>query len=325
MARLLGAPPSLSHMQSQTPTIADLLASGERPLHSFEFMPPRSEDDVYRLWSATDALVPMAPDFISVTYGANGSRRDRTLRCTQHMVSTGLRTVGHLTCVAQSVADLEQMVADYAESGVDHVLAIRGDMPGGAGLPWVPHPEGLPNATELVRLVKRIHPEACIGVGAFPDGHPEARDIDLDARILVDKAQAGASFAITQLFFLPSHYQRLVERVRGMGCDIPITPGIMPITSYGQIRRFSELAGTDVPAELVAQLVEAKGDTAAVRRIGLAAAVDMCCELLDAGAPGLHYYTLNRSRATTELRTMLAQRRPELAGLPREFEVSSAV
>ena len=143
-------------MQTQKPTIADLLAAGDRPLHSFEFMPPRSEDDVYRLWSATDALVPMAPDFISVTYGANGSRRDRTLRCTQHMVSTGLRTVGHLTCVVQSVSDLEQMVADYAESGVNHILAVRGDMPGGAGQPWVAHPEGLPNATELVRLVKRV-------------------------------------------------------------------------------------------------------------------------------------------------------------------------
>ncbi|MGK2350448.1 methylenetetrahydrofolate reductase [NAD(P)H] [Cutibacterium sp. V947] len=312
-------------MQTQKPTIADLLASGDRPLHSFEFMPPRSEDDVYRLWSATDALVPMAPDFISVTYGANGSRRDRTLRCTQHMVSTGLRTVGHLTCVDQSVSDLEHMVADYAESGVGHILVIRGDMPGGAGQPWVAHPEGLSNATDLVRLVKRVHPEACVGVGAFPDGHPEAADIDLDARILVDKAEAGASFAITQLFFLPSHYQRLVDRVRAMSCDIPIIPGIMPITSYGQIRRFAELSGTDVPAELVARIEAVKEDRAAVRRIGLEAAVDMCCELLDSGAPGLHYYTLNRSRATTELRTMLARRRPQLAGLPADFEVTETV
>ncbi|MDO4411620.1 methylenetetrahydrofolate reductase [NAD(P)H] [Cutibacterium sp.] len=311
-------------MQTQKPTIADLLASGNRPLHSFEFMPPRSEDDVYRLWSATDALVPMAPDFISVTYGANGSRRDRTLRCTQHMVSTGLRTVGHLTCVDQSVSDLEKMVADYAESGVDHILAIRGDMPGGAGQPWVAHPEGLSNATELVKLIKRVHPEACVGVGAFPDGHPEAADIDLDARILVDKAEAGASFAITQLFFLPSHYQRLVDKVRSMGCDIPIIPGIMPITSYGQIHRFAELSGTDVPAELVARIDAVKDDKAAVRRIGLEAAAVLCCELLDDGAPGLHYYTLNRSRATIELRTMLAQRRPKLVGLPAQFQATSA-
>lgn len=302
--------------ENQKPTIADLLASAGRPLHSFEFMPPRSEDDVYRLWSATDALVPMTPDFISVTYGANGSRRDRTLRCTQHMVSTGLRTVGHLTCVSQSVAELEATVADYAEVGVDHILAIRGDMPGGAGEPWVARPDGLPNATELVRLVKRVNPQACVGVGAFPDGHPESRDIDLDARILVEKAEAGASFAITQLFFVPDHWTRLVERVRALGCDIPIIPGVMPITSYGQIRRFAELSGTEVPAELVARLEAVREDRAEVRRIGLEAAVQMCCELLDAGAPGLHYYTLNRSRATTELRTMLARRRPELAALP---------
>ena len=163
-----------------------------------------------------------------------------------------------------------------------------------------------------------------MGVGAFPDGHPESADIDLDARILVDKAEAGASFAITQLFFLPSHYQRLVDRVRAMGCDIPIIPGIMPITSYGQIRRFAELSGTDVPAELVARIEAVKEDKAAVRRIGLEAAVDMCCELLDSGAPGLHYYTLNRSRATTELRTMLARRRPQLAGLPADFEATPA-
>lgn len=298
---------------TRKPTIADLLAAGGHRLHSFEFMPPRSEEDVYRLWSATDALAPLDPDFISVTYGANGSRRDRTLRCSQHMVSTGLRTVGHLTAVDQDVADLEQMVADYADSGIDHILAIRGDMPGGATEPWVARADGLPNATELVKLVRRVHPEACIGVGAFPDTHP-AGSPDLDARILVDKYEAGASFAITQLFFVADHWSRLVERVRALGCPIPIIPGIMPITSYGQIRRFTELAGTVVPDEVVARVEQVKDDKAAVRRVGIEMAAELCCQLLDAGAPGLHYFTLNRSRATTELHAMVTRLRPGLWG-----------
>ncbi|AXE39219.1 methylenetetrahydrofolate reductase [Acidipropionibacterium virtanenii] len=291
-------------------TIADLLTRAERPLTSFEFMPPRSEEDVYRLWRATDALVPLSPDFISVTYGANGSSRDRTLRCTRHMVASGLRTVGHLTAVSQSVAELEQAVRDYHDAGVDHILAIRGDMPGGATEPWLARPDGLANATDLVRLVHRVNPDACVGVGAFPDCHPASGDLDLDARILADKAEAGASYAITQLFFIPEHYTDLVARVRALGCDIPIIPGIMPITSFGQIRRFGELSGTDVPADLVARLSEVAEDRAAVRAIGLEAAARLCCRLLDQGAPGLHYYTLNRSRATTELHAMVRDRRP---------------
>lgn len=297
---------------TSTVTIADLLARAGRPLTSFEFMPPRSEEDVYRLWRATDLLVPLEPDFVSVTYGANGSRRDRTLRCTRHMVESGLRTVGHLTAVSQSVAELERTVAEYADSGVCNILAIRGDMPGGATEPWVARPDGLPNATELVRLVKRVNPGACVGVGAFPDGHPASGDLDLDARILVDKAEAGASYAITQLFFIPDHWTALVDRVRAMGCDIPIIPGIMPITSFGQIERFAELSGTDVPADLVARLSAVRDDRAAVRELGLEAAAGLCCRLLDEGAPGLHFYTLNRSRATTELHAMVHDRRPGL-------------
>ncbi|AFV89075.1 Methylenetetrahydrofolate reductase [Acidipropionibacterium acidipropionici ATCC 4875] len=297
---------------SPAETIAELLTRAERPLTSFEFMPPRSEEDVYRLWRATDELVPLRPDFISVTYGANGSRRDRTLRCTQHMVASGLRTVGHLTAVSQSVAELEQTVSDYHDAGVDHILAIRGDMPGGAAEPWVARPDGLANATELVRLVKRVNPGACVGVGAFPDCHPASGDLDLDARIVAEKAEAGASFAITQLFFIPEHYTDLVARVRALGCGIPIIPGIMPITSFSQIRRFGELSGTDVPADLVARLSEVAEDRAAVREIGLEAAARLSCRLLDEGAPGLHYYTLNRSRATTELHAMVRDRRPGL-------------
>ncbi len=295
---------------TSTATIADLLAGSGRPLRSFEFMPPRSEEDVYQLWRATDALVPLEPDFISVTYGANGSSRDRTLRCTRHMVASGLRTVGHLTAVSQSAAELEQAVVDYHDAGVDHILAIRGDMPGGATVPWVARPDGLASATELVRLVKRINPDACVGVGAFPDGHPGSGDLDLDARILAEKAEAGASYAITQLFFIPEHYTALVARVRALGCGIPIIPGIMPITSYGQIRRFGDLSGTEVPADLVARLSEVAEDRAAVRAIGLEAAARLCCRLLDEGAPGLHYYTLNRSRATTELHSMVRDLRP---------------
>lgn len=286
-------------------TIADLLAQ-DRILHSFEFMPPRDEEDVYRLWRATDALVPLAPDFVSVTYGADGSRRDRTLRCTEHMVTTGLRTMGHLTCVDQSRDQLEATVEGYRQAGVDHVLAIRGDMPGGAGQPWRAHPRGLSTATQLVRLVREVYPDACIGVAAFPDGHPDSGDLDLDARILVEKYEAGASFAITQLFLVADHWERLVERVRALGCDIPIIPGIMPVTSYRQIERISRLSGAELPEAVVSRLAQVRHDPVAARREGLLVATELCCRLLDAGAPGLHYFTLNRSTATTQLHAMVS-------------------
>lgn len=279
-------------------TVAELFRSAHGPLFSFEFFPPRSEEEEPVLWAAVEALAPLQPAFVSVTYGANGSRRDRTIRATRRIAeSGGPLTVGHLTCVAQSKAELAEALAEYREAGVTNILAIRGDMPGGG--PWERHPEGLANATELVRFIKS-EGDFCVGVAAFANPHETSNDPDLDARILLDKVEAGAEFAITQLFFEAERYAELVERMRGLGCQIPIVPGIMPLTVITQIERFAALSGRALPDALVSRL-RACASKEEVRAAGLAAAVQMSRDLLAAGAPGLQFFTQNRSKATREV------------------------
>ncbi|MDO5500861.1 MAG: methylenetetrahydrofolate reductase [NAD(P)H] [Propionibacteriaceae bacterium] len=295
---------------SIVPKVDELLASASRPLFSFEFFPPATAEAEATLWRTIRELEALAPDFISVTYGASGSTRDRTINVTRRISEeTTLRTMGHLTVVSQSRQDVRRVVGAYADAGVRHILAVRGDPPGGPTAPWVQHPEGLRNATELVRLVSSLG-DFCIGVAAFPDVHPEKYDAELDARILVDKAEAGAAFAITQLFFDPNSYFELVERVRSHGCDLPIIPGIQPVTNLKQIERFAELSGADLPPALVARLRTHAGDPASVRAIGIEVATQLCEELLDGGAPGLHYFTLNRSPATRAIYANLQASRP---------------
>jgi methylenetetrahydrofolate reductase (NADPH) len=208
--------------------------------------------------------------------------------------------MAHLTCASQSRDQLRQVVGSYAAAGIRHVLAIRGDMPGGPTVPWERHPQGLANATELVALVRELG-DFCIGVAAFPDLHPERHDPDLDARILVEKANAGASFAVTQLFFTANRYFDLVERVRALGCDIPIIPGIMPVTRFSQIKRFAELSGADLPSAVTDRLNRVADDEEQVRSVGTDLATELSEELLAGGAPGLHFITMNRSRATREI------------------------
>lgn len=289
----------MSHPTSHPETVAELLAARRSPLFSFEFFPPRTDDEEQVLWRAVDALAPLNPAFVSVTYGANGSRRDRTIHATRRIASTpgGPLTVGHLTCVDQSKADIAAALAAYREAGVRNILAIRGDMPGGGK--WSPHADGLGNATQLVEFI-RGQGDFCVGVAAFPNPHEANNDPDLDARILADKVAAGADFAITQLFFDAQRYHELVERMSALGCHVPIIAGIMPLTVISQIERFADLSGRELPADFVAQL-RAASSKEEVRRIGLARAVAMCRELLEAGAPGLQFFTQNRSKATREV------------------------
>ncbi len=282
-------------------TIAELLATTDRPLFSFEFFPPKDEPQQRQLWQTIRELESLGPDFVSVTYGANGSSRQRTITATEAIAQhTTLRSVAHLTCASQSRDQLRQVVGSYAAAGVRHVLAIRGDMPGGPTVPWERHPEGLDNATELVALVRELG-DFCVGVGAFCDPHPENNDAELDARILVDKARAGASYAITQLFFSASSYFDLVARVRALGCDLPIIPGIMPITNVRQVTRFAELSGAALPASVTGRIAEVADDPDQVRRVGTTIATELSESLLAGGAPGLHFYTQNRSGATREI------------------------
>ena len=287
------------------PTIADLLQDRSRPLYSFEFFPPKDEVAERQLWQTVRELEGLGPDFVSVTYGASGSTRDRTVSATRRIAEhTTLRTMAHLTCVSQTKDQLRHVIGSYADAGIKHVLAIRGDPPGGPTAPWESHPEGLQNGTELVELVRELG-DFCVGVAAFPDIHPERRDPALDARLLVAKARAGASFAITQLFFEPQTYFELVDRVRSLGCDIPIIPGIMPVTNLKQVTRFAELSGADLPERVVSRLHAVGEDPAEVRRVGIQIGVELSEELLAGGVPGLHFYTQNRSRATREIHASL--------------------
>jgi methylenetetrahydrofolate reductase (NADPH) len=296
-------------MPVRSATIAELLHSGRGPLFSFEFFPPKDEIQQRQLWQAIRELEALGPDFVSVTYGASGSTRDRTIKVTEDIAQhTTLRAMAHLTCASQSRDQLRRVIGSYAASGVRHVLAIRGDMPGGPRVPFEAHPEGLHNATELVAMVRELG-NFCVGVAAFPEPHPERNDHDLDARILVDKARAGASFAITQLFFTGADYFALVDRVRALGCDLPIIPGIMPITNLRQLKRFAELSGAALPAAVTDRIQAVADDEDQVRKVGIMIATELSAQLLAGGAPGLHFFTQNRSRATREIYANLHQER----------------
>jgi methylenetetrahydrofolate reductase (NADPH) len=268
---------------------------------SFEFFPPRDDAGEAVLWEAVRRLEPLEPSFVSVTYGAGGSTRDRTTRITAAIASdTTLTPVAHLTCVGASRSELRHIIGGYAAAGVRTVLAIRGDPPGGPRAPWAAHAEGLDHAVDLVRLVRELGTFE-VGVAAFPDVHPESPGVDHDARILARKADAGATFAITQFFFETEGYFRLVDRLAALGCDLPIIPGIMPVTNLRQIERFPQLSGKPLPAAVLARLEAAAADPSALRRAGVEIATELSAALLDGGAPGLHFYTLNRSTATLEV------------------------
>ena len=281
-------------------TVSDLLASGGHSF-SFEFFPPKTDDGERALFQAVRELEGLRPTFVSVTYGAGGTTRDRTVRITERIAEeTTLLPVAHLTCVGASVADLRGVIGQYAAAGIRNVLALRGDPPGGPGTPWIQHEGGLRHADELVALVRSLG-DFSVGVAAFPEGHPESATLEQDAQVLLGKQAAGAEFAVTQLFFEASHYVALVERARAVGVSIPILPGIMPLTNVSQIERFAQLSGTDFPDDLAARFRAVADDPAAVHALGVEAASALCQELLDAGAPGLHFYTLNRSTSTREV------------------------
>jgi methylenetetrahydrofolate reductase (NADPH) len=271
------------------------------PTFSVEFFPPKDQHGEERLWGALHELHELSPDFVSVTYGAGGSTRDRTIRVTSEITSrTGIPTIAHLTCVGSTRDELISILQQYASSGITSILALRGDPEGGPSAPWTPTLGGFNHADELVSLAREMHFE--VGVAAFPDIHPASHgNFAQDLSVLLEKEQRGATFATTQFFFDAERYFNLVKALRASGSNLDVYPGILPITNVSQLRRMADLSGTPIPSQIQNRIEEVSDDSLAVKQIGIEIAVELSTQLLDGGVPGLHFYTMNSAASTLEI------------------------
>ncbi len=287
----------------------DQIIEERRPCFSFEFFPPKDDEGMERLFNTVSELQEDDPAFVSVTYGAAGSTRDRTLGVVKRIrQETDIEAMAHFSVVGATVDQLRATLDDMEEIGIDNVLALRGDPPGGE-TEWRATEGGLHYSTELARLISDRYP-FCIGAACFPEVHPEAPSMEHDLRFLREKIEAGASFLITQLFFDNELYFNFVDQARAAGIGVPIIPGIMPITNYRQIKRFTEMCGASIPEDLERELAERQDDPDAVKDLGVSYATLQCAELLSRGAPGIHFYTLNKSPATRSILAALRAARP---------------
>jgi methylenetetrahydrofolate reductase (NADPH) len=292
--------------------IDQILTEADEPSFSFEFFPPKSDAGERVLGLALESLRQLEPSFVSVTYGAGGTSRGRTLELTKWIKQElGIEAMAHLSCVGSTREELSAVIADMRQAGIENILALRGDPPRGE-TDWTPHPGGLRYSTELAALIHSDH-DICIGGACFPEIHPEAPDLAHDLRFLKDKVDNGVSFLITQLFFDNELYFRFVEEARAAGIDVPILPGVMPITDLRQIKTITGMCGATIPQPLREALEWRSHDPDAVRELGVSYATLQCAELLARGAPGVHFYTLNRSHATRAILSALRLHRPWVA------------
>ncbi len=284
--------------------ISSLLSRGT-PVFSFEFFPPKTEAGDRALLTTIAELRPLAPDFVSVTYGAGGSTRQRTVELVSYIKNeVGIETLAHLTCVGADREELLSVLDRLYQAGIENIIALRGDPPVGEE-GFVPHPQGFRFATELVALLHSQGRNFCVAAACYPEKHVEAISLDADLARLREKVDAGVDFLITQLFFDNTAYFDFVEKARRAGITVPIVAGIMPITNLGQIERFTQRCGAAIPRELHELLDPHRDDSEAVERLSVEYAVEQCRELLGGGAPGIHFYTLNKSRATRDILTAL--------------------
>jgi len=304
--------------------IDQILAAGEQPVFSFEFFPPKTEAGERNLYAALSELRTLDPAFVSVTYGAGGSTRARTIEIVHRIrAEFGLEAMAHFTCVGATVAELRDTLDEMLAAGIDNVLALRGDPPAGHD-EWVKTEGGLEYSRELVGLIRADYPFA-IGAACFPETHIHAVSAEADLAHLVEKVDAGVDFLITQLFFDNGLYFDFLARARAAGIEVPIIPGIMPITHAGQVQRMAAMCGASIPAGLREELHARGEDAEAVLDFGVAYATLQCAELLAAGAPGIHFYTLNRSPATRAILSALKLAKPwEKAVYPASISRPSA-
>ena len=271
------------------------------PTFSVEFFPPKNDEGERTLWNTVRSLEPLDPAFVSVTYGAGGSSRDRTVRTTGRIATeTTLTAMAHLTAVDASMEDLRHVIGSYAEAGISNVLAIRGDPPNDKDAEWVPHAAGLQYTEELVHMVRRLG-NFCVGVAAFPYLHPRSEDEETDTRFFLQKIKAGAEFAITQMFYDADQFLRMRDRVAAAGCEIPIMPGLMPITNPKAMERGADFSGAALPKAMQERLEPLVDDAPAFREAGIDLCVELSQRMYDEGVSNIHYISMNRHPAVVDV------------------------
>jgi methylenetetrahydrofolate reductase (NADPH) len=298
--------------------------TAKRPHISFEFFPPKTEDMEANLWATIKRLAPLCPSFVSVTYGAGGSTRERTHATISRILSeTALVPAAHLTCVGASRAEIDDVISRYYAVGVRHIVALRGDPAGGLGTPFAPHPDGYRNSADLVAGIKRLHPDVEVSISAYPEKHPESRDFETDIDVLKAKVDAGATRAITQFFFDNDLYYRYVDRVRARGISIPIVPGILPVQNFKQAKSFATRAGATLPAWLEQRFEGLDDDPETRKLVAATMAAGQVQKLAKQGIDTFHFYTMNRADLVFAISHLLGLRPANAGTFPAHLAAPS--